>query len=251
MALTKITSTNIGANAVTNTAIGYTPANKAGDTITGDVTVNSSSTGMPLTIMSNATVSSEINIVLTNGTSNRETILNFGDSLVSTARYKGRIFYKGIDDSMRMWTSAGTSGWVVDSGGRMTLPNQPCFNAGKYDNGGQIAAGVYIFNNVDLNTGNCYNSTNGRFTAPVAGNYYFITTLQMYGGTTSDIKFYKNGSTYLAGNYESYGQVPNTTSHQTLPHVAIIPLAASDYVTVVRGDTTRGMQSRFCGWLIG
>ena len=261
MALTKITSTNIGANAVTSsalsntaltTALGYTPANKAGDIITGDTTINSSSTGMPLTIMSNATVSSEVNIVLTNGTSNKETIVNFGDSLTGGARHKGRIFYRGTDDSMRMWTNAGTSGWVVDSGGRMTLPSQPCFHAGKYDDAGQIASGVYVFNSVDLNTGSCYNNTNGRFTAPVAGNYYFIATQQLYGSSSgsADVRFYKNGSAYLANSPESYGQVPNSATHQTITHMAIIPLAAGDYVTVYRNMPTRGMQSHFCGWLI-
>ena len=48
MALTKITSTNIGANAVTSsalsntaltTALGYTPANKAGDTFTNNINI--------------------------------------------------------------------------------------------------------------------------------------------------------------------------------------------------------------------
>jgi hypothetical protein len=147
----------------------------------------------------------------------------------------------------------GTAGLYIDSSGRVTIPSQPCFHAGKYDDGGQIAAGVYVFPSVDVNVGGYYNSSNGRFTAPIAGNYYFATTLQLYGSTatTADVRFYKNGSAYLSNSYESYGQTPSSSSHQTIPHIAVIPLAAGDYVTVYRTQTTRGMQSHFCGWLIG
>ena len=44
MALTKITATNIGSNAVAN-SIGYVPVNKAGDTITGSLVINQNNSG--------------------------------------------------------------------------------------------------------------------------------------------------------------------------------------------------------------
>ena len=51
-----------------------------------------------------------------------------------------------------------------------------------------------IFTEVDINRGNCFNSTTGRFTAPTAGIYKFGTA--MIGGNTNDVyrfTFYKNG----------------------------------------------------------
>ena len=60
---------------------------------------------------------------------------------------------------------------------------------------------VIVFNNQHFDTGNNYNTSNGRFTAPVAGRYYF--GVQIYAGFGSEYvrvlhaQFQKNGGSTL------------------------------------------------------
>jgi hypothetical protein len=86
----------------------------------------------------------------------------------------------------------------IDSGGRVTMPYQPSFAATR--NQGDVTNAVYVYPNVYHNTGNHYNNSNGRFTAPVTGSY-FISANHM----TS------NGATY--NNYEYQIRI-NGSVHQ-------------------------------------
>jgi hypothetical protein len=151
-----------------------------------------------------------------------------------------------------MFVTNNTERMRIDTAGRVTMPYQPAFTAIKSDNTGQVGSGVYIFNQVTLNVGNHYNNTNGRFTAPISGVYYFITRLQLYGTSSyTSIYFTVNGSNTGGGDFQTYDQVPNTTTHRAPHHAALLSLTAGDYVEVVRSQSTRGMQSNFCGYLVG
>ena len=63
---------------------------------------------------------------------------------------------------------------------------------------------VIVFNNQHFDTGNNYNKSNGRFTAPVAGRYYF--GVQIYAGFGSGhvrvlhAQFQKNGADVAAAD---------------------------------------------------
>ena len=66
----------------------------------------------------------------------------------------------------------------IDSSGRVTSPNQPVFSA--YRTGNQTGlnctlgnTSVVVYNTTNVNIGNCYSTTTGLFTAPVAGRYIF------------------------------------------------------------------------------
>lgn len=146
--------------------------------------------------------------------------------------------------------TVGAISW--DSAGRVTMPYQPAFQAYKADDGNTVAAGVFIFNVATVNVGGHYNTTTGRFTAPIAGKYRFETTLQMYGVTGyTRVNFAKNGTSAVPSGGESYDQTSATNLHATVVHCGILSLAAGDYVEVVRGNGTRGMQSSFNGYLLG
>ena len=59
----------------------------------------------------------------------------------------------------------------IDSAGIVTKPYQPSFRAGSATS---YTTGNTILHTIDFHDiGNNYNPANGRFTAPVAGVYYF------------------------------------------------------------------------------
>lgn len=208
-----------------------------GGTVNGQLSVNNK-----IQIQQDAGSNNRLILRGTSGSSYRWNVDNFG----STNRF--RIFRENDSDATLGMVAA-----EFDSLGRLTLPQQPAFTAIKADDGGQIASGAYIFNQVTLNIGNHYNSTNGRFTAPITGTYYFITRLQLYGSISgaAAIYFTVNGSNTGSGDYQTYDQVPNATTHSAPHHAALLYLTAGDYVQVQRSQPTRGMQSNFCGYLVG
>lgn len=147
---------------------------------------------------------------------------------------------------------------TVDSSGRLKVPNQPSFTATRNDNGNNVSAGDYVFDKVWHNTGSNYSSANGRFTAPVAGRYLFITQMQMYGtgaGALANTYFRKNGTQYpSATSSEGVNGIVNkavdAAYHANVAVTSVIELAANDYVTVYQSGL-RGMQGHFSGYLLG
>ena len=139
---------------------------------------------------------------------------------------------------------------TIDSTGRILTPARPAFHAYKSDDPNLVSSGTYVFNSTFTNIGNCYDTTTGRFTAPVNGVYVFSTTLQMYGANGGRyLEFFKNGAQLQSG-VEIYGQTPNATTHQVIGYNAVLELVATDYITVDQNGF-RGMQSHFSGYLLG
>lgn len=149
-------------------------------------------------------------------------------------------------------STTGTTALEIDTSGRILTPARPAFWAYKADDTGIVAAGTYVFNVAPVNVGNCYNTTNGVFTAPVAGLYHFSVSLQLYGANSArSIQYYINGSQFPAGvDAGSVGELDTTARHQTVCLTRIFSLNADDEVTVAHNGF-RGMQSNFCGFLLG
>jgi hypothetical protein len=89
--------------------------------------------------------------------------------------------------------------------GRMTKELQPAFSA--YINGsinnnwtGSVDS-VYPFSEVDINRGNHYNNSTYRFTAPVAGLYYFGFRFNRLTDSRFDAGIYKNGTALYLDEY--------------------------------------------------
>jgi hypothetical protein len=90
--------------------------------------------------------------------------------------------------------NVGSGQLAVDASGRVTMSAQPAFYAMK-DNGDMSGTSYAVFNSVQVNIGGHYNSTNGRFTAPVAGTYMFSFNALKRNGA-GRLALHKNGSYY-------------------------------------------------------
>jgi len=151
--------------------------------------------------------------------------------------------------------SYGTERMRIDSSGRVTMPYQPAFEAVLTTGPGvQYTSGnsEIVFNVANLNIGSCYNTSTGRFTAPVAGVYLF----SMFGMTqaTSWYVIRKNGA------IPSTPTNPYATSAGTVwaqaSCTSIFNLAAGDYISIFTGASGSGIygggnnHNVFCGRLV-
>jgi len=139
---------------------------------------------------------------------------------------------------------------LMNENGVFTKPKNPAFIAYNTTGGQQVFNGAnVVLATTAVNTGNHYNTSNGRFTAPVTGLYYFSIALRneaAYG--RADIR--KNGGT-------SYARLEYPSGYPVYSHnevSTIIVLAANDYVDVyatgpVSADTGL-VGDHFSGYLI-
>ncbi len=93
--------------------------------------------------------------------------------------------------------AAGTAAMTIDSSGRILTPARPVFRA--YSSGTWTLAHntftIFPANIAVLNVGSSYNTSTYKFTAPIAGVYYFYG--QWFGSVSSNrgiISIYKNDS---------------------------------------------------------
>lgn len=147
----------------------------------------------------------------------------------------------------------------IDTAGRLNIPNQPAFYAYQGP-AGTTSLGPQIFTATRVNVGGNYNTSNGRFTAPIAGNYAFLLHLLHRGNNTSsnvEITFYKNGSN-INSRGMAYSVNSSSGGHTPMQTSVILNLAAGDYVQ--GGASVIGSGSdiyladnlgHFSGYLIG
>ena len=143
--------------------------------------------------------------------------------------------------------AAGTAAITIDSNGRVSMPARPIFYAvseanfthanGRYSTLATWAA--------DINRGNIFSTTTGKFTVPVAGVYQVSTGLTYTGladshGDGWGIKIFKNGSdftnvelAYVAGIQNGIEGHSNATIY--------MDLAVNDYVEVGGDGTTQNL----------
>jgi C1q-related factor len=155
--------------------------------------------------------------------------------------------------------SSGTAALTIDSSGRVLRSNIPAFDAVLTTTTGSLqyttANTEIVFNSVNINEGLHYNTTTGRFTAPIAGKYMFC----VFGMASQTVAWYDirvNGAvrTFKHSTYSSQSTVGEWA--QSCENT-IISLSQGDYVSVFTGATTGGIygggnnHNGFCGYLIG
>ena len=175
------------------------------------------------------------------------------------------------DDNADFWRFlAGTAGqldvanystgsWVnhmtIDGNGVMTRPKTPSFSA--HTTNTTSANSDVVFNAAVTAIGSHYSTSTGRFTAPVAGNYYFsFYGMAPHADSTNIRCYFKiNGAAHSSG--QMYGGVgyaggTPTNGYTHISMDTVLPLSANDYVNVYWQNTS--MHSEHCkfnGFLIG
>ena len=172
----------------------------------------------------------------------------------------------GIVGLTELQHTNGTSAATIDASGRVLTPARPSFHARKgHSSGVSGEQGTIVFDEVDHNIGSHYNTSNGRFTAPISGIYYFcfdsLVATNTSGSPLGDgenvrVSFIKNGA---EGTFSqrSYYKVTGATQFNTIHRVDCIQLSATDYVQVsvanefIYYDNSGYYDATFQGFLIG
>ena len=147
--------------------------------------------------------------------------------------------------------TGGTTGMTIDSSGRVTSPQVPAFMARRTSN---QSTGVVIFDTAVVNQGSHYDTSTGKFIAPVAGVYSFSTVVLSNNDGTDNYfrsEFHVNGTTYAVCQGYTYLDNDFGASFST-----VASLSVNDYVQVVAvtapvygsGNTN---YTHFSGFLIG
>jgi hypothetical protein len=140
----------------------------------------------------------------------------------------------------------------ITPAGIVTTPNQPAFSIYGDTNPNWTSDVIYLGHTgsgaaaFDTNIGNHFSYTTGKFTAPVAGTYFFS-----FRATTADtnqhfIDIHKNGAR-VGGHTLSYSY-----AYLTAANTAVLTLASGDYIEARRRAANYSLYTtNFSGFLIG
>ena len=144
----------------------------------------------------------------------------FGDSASGDALYRGYVQYNHSSEAMLFATAAQTR-MTISSAGYQTNTN--CrFQAKRSGSGNQDASvHVVVFDSEDFDIGGNYNTSDGNFTAPVTGHYFFYYHHMNHqsSGAYGTIYLDLNGSTYHY-THTVGGHPAGTTLQVTVPMTA-------------------------------
>lgn len=180
------------------------------------------------------------------------------DSIISYNRTSSSWRDLYLQANALVFGTTGTERMRIDSSGRVTTPAQPAFKA--HASGATINNGdIMPLNTTSYNIGNCYNTSNYRFTAPVAGVYLFGGMARIDGSWAYfHLMSYVNG---VLNNQSS--ELPGLTSTPTTGGPAFAAgaifyaryLNAGDYISFSMNSTSGPFylhqQTYLTGYLLG
>ena len=159
---------------------------------------------------------------------------------------------------------------AITSDRYVTKPNQPCFSAYISSGGHSFVVGdttpeTIVFNAEHFDTTNSH--SNGIFTAPVAGRYFFNSTISFYGTDSLRMHdfawaWYVNNSAHITQEIGNYIQESGASEFNTLSISTIISLTANQNVRTKmysfgspylagKVNIPTGTRSGWSGFLIG
>ena len=221
-------------------------------TTAGRIGVNEGSPNATLHIKSADGANNRLELVHQNDAANEQNQITFKNNTTQTAYIvSGK---DGSNNNIGLSFGTGTTERLrISSDGIVTMPNQPAFRA--YISGGpQSINGTIPFSQIDYNIGSNFNSSNYRFTAPVAGRYQF-NFYSIYRGniTNGHFGFYINGGGFNGDRaHFTHQNLGNAWDYIDMSQV--LNLSAGDYVTALTHsavDLHGGNWAAFSGHLVG
>ncbi len=139
-------------------------------------------------------------------------------------------------DTIESKTSGGdiTANGNVTINGIMTQPTIPCCQLRLTTSNAQDTSNPYTttgtdirFDRIEINQGNCYSESTGRFTVPVAGIYEVRCHLLSDTNTATNhqISIFKNGTAFHRGYHSVDSQFVELHAH------ALVECIAGNYIT--------------------
>jgi hypothetical protein len=203
-----VTAVKLSSTAITD-KLGYTPVNKAGDSISGTLTVDG---GSSLSVIAKA-VSSSVQIKLERTTSSAGVGYIGADSSYCFRAFDSTLSYAGLN---------------VDNSGRVTKPYQPTVKLSGAGGSVNNAVGLITTFSVAEYTGLANHWSSSRFTAPVSGRY-FISMMgnAICDSTTVSIEVRKNNAAVIGYYYNASGAA---NTWQSVGSYTTVYLSAGDYI---------------------
>ena len=184
LASNAVTTAKIADDAITGAKIENNPtiagnlAVTGTSALTGNVGIGTAAGGNPLAVQADSGAGG---IDILGSSSDNTATMVIGKSADGNTMYNTITSYSnrmriqsgfsGDSNSIEFYTNDGLS-MNIDSAGRVTASGTPYFRVQK-TNGSLTSSQIIIWNTVIQNVGSHYNSSNGRFTAPVNGVYQF------------------------------------------------------------------------------
>jgi len=145
----------------------------------------------------------------------------------------------------------GTTGFTLDASGYPLTPLRPSFCAYANTTSGYTGSPLQYDATVN-NVGGGYSTSTYRFTAPVAGTYFFSYSIWTNDSTVTRCGFYKNGTAVGNATYPIGTRNQNSASENDSGSL-VITLALNDYIDVrcYAGQPQIFGTNYFLGYLIG
>ena len=139
--------------------------------------------------------------------------------------------------------TATTKRMTIDENGNILKPNNPSFIAYRSsDITLSYTSNFITYDATSRNNGSHYSTSTGRFTAPVAGVYYFFAKLNVDTNNTIENKFYVNGTEVVRTYF------PNSGANQrTCMLSSTLYLNANDYVQFICYNASNSGTNRLLG----